>query len=122
MCQGWTVSPLGENFDPIHLDRVRLEIFPSMLEKCLVVPNPAEPPYTQAWSRANMGLQRPISKALSILAVNLLKAKWHGYLMSICLKTLLSTSPAQCPLEMLNLFGRRNLRLASSSPIEEQME
>ena len=51
---GWTVSPLGENFDPIHSDRVRLEIFPSMLEKCLVVPNPAEPFYTQAWSRANM--------------------------------------------------------------------
>ena len=54
---GWTVSPLGENFDPIHSGRARLEIFPSLLHKCFARREKAEAFYAQAWSRANMAAE-----------------------------------------------------------------
>ena len=62
---GWTVSPLGENFDPLHSDRVRLEVFPGILEKCIHGPEKAESFYTQAWSRANMAAETRLASTFA---------------------------------------------------------
>ena len=59
---GWVVSPLGEDFDPLHSRKKLLEVFPSALGSCFSRAVKSEPNYAQAWGRANMASEDHFSK------------------------------------------------------------
>jgi 2-succinyl-5-enolpyruvyl-6-hydroxy-3-cyclohexene-1-carboxylate synthase len=59
-CPGWTVSPFGENYDPLHSSREKLQIFPEALEKTFQNSSKAEINYSEAWQRANASVAQQL--------------------------------------------------------------
>ena len=60
---GWIISPLGENFDPLHSDRTLLPIFPETLESSFSKTAKAEASYAHAWHRANLTAEQQFEEA-----------------------------------------------------------
>jgi 2-succinyl-5-enolpyruvyl-6-hydroxy-3-cyclohexene-1-carboxylate synthase len=52
-CPGWTVSPLREDFDPLHSKREILQVFPAALKSSFPSPAKADSNYLHAWQRAD---------------------------------------------------------------------
>ena len=60
---GWVVSPLGENFDPLHSSRKMLEIFPAAQKTCFSKAAKSAAGYAHAWGRANMAVEDHLEKS-----------------------------------------------------------
>ena len=64
-CPGWTVSPFGENYDPLQSSREKLQIFPEALESTFQRVSSGEVNYAEAWQRANSSVAQQLQSVFA---------------------------------------------------------
>ena len=64
-CPGWTISPLGENFDPLQSKREMLQVFLPVLGESFPAPAKADDGYLQAWQRADSAIAEKFERTFS---------------------------------------------------------